>query len=156
MRRRLRLLHLVPRLPPVFDGVGDYAIHLARHLRSLDTESSFIVADPNWRGSLEIDEMMIARLPFPSASALYTSLATTSFDRLILHYVGYGFARRGAPFWLLAALRKWRVSPIARTTTGRPLLTIFHELWASGRPWQSAFYLSWAQRWIVRSLYRLS
>jgi len=37
-----------------------------------------------------------------------------------------------------------------------PLLTIFHELYASGRPWQSAFWVSPLQKQIMRSILKLS
>jgi hypothetical protein len=37
-----------------------------------------------------------------------------------------------------------------------PLVTIFHELYASGRPWQSAFWLSPLQKHIARRILNLS
>jgi hypothetical protein len=37
-----------------------------------------------------------------------------------------------------------------------PLLTIFHELYATGRPWQSAFWVSPLQKQIARSILNLS
>jgi hypothetical protein len=36
------------------------------------------------------------------------------------------------------------------------LVAIFHELYASGRPWQSAFWLSPLQKHIARSILNLS
>jgi hypothetical protein len=69
-----------------------------------------------------------------------------------LHCVGYGYQKRGIPFWLLNALRKWRHAvPRSR------LVTVFHELYAtSPYPWQSSFWLSSAQRYVAREIARLS
>jgi hypothetical protein len=78
------------------------------------------------------------------------------FDALLVHYVGYGYARRGTPFWLLAGIQRWRRSRKSPLGNTPKMVTFYHELWASGRPWQSAFYLHVAQRWIARSLQRLS
>jgi hypothetical protein len=37
-----------------------------------------------------------------------------------------------------------------------PLLTIFHELYATGRPWQGAFWYPHFQKQIARSILNLS
>jgi hypothetical protein len=66
----------------------------------------------------------------------------------LLHYSGYGFSRRGAPLWLLRKLREDRPKI-------RRLGVFFHELYAFGPPWSSAFWLSPAQRWVARSLVNL-
>jgi hypothetical protein len=63
----------------------------------------------------------------------------------LLHYSGYGFSRNGAPVWLVRKLRAER-SGIKR------LGIFFHELYAFGPPWKSAFWTSPAQRWVARSL----
>jgi hypothetical protein len=70
---------------------------------------------------------------------------------VILHFSGYGYQKRGVPLWLARGLRIWR-----RRAGRVPLLTIFHELYASGRPWQSAFWISPLQKQIARSILRLS
>ncbi len=61
----------------------------------------------------------------------------------ILHYVNYGYDPRGIPSWLPGRLR------------GIPrLITVFHELYASGSWRQSAFWLQPWQKRIARSLAR--
>ena len=67
------------------------------------------------------------------------------FDCVYLQYSGYGYAKRGAPLWLLKAVSKHR-SQIKK------LIVFFHELYAIGFPWSSAFWLSPSQRYIARSL----
>lgn len=66
---------------------------------------------------------------------------------LVLHYSGYGFAKRGAPLWLVRELQRH-----ARL----PLITMFHELYAAGPPTSSAFWLQPLMRWTARRLVGLS
>ena len=72
------------------------------------------------------------------------------YDHVLLHYVNYGFQKRGVPFRLLSILRELR-----RQRQGK-LVTIFHELYASGPPWKSAFWLQPVQIHLATSVGRLS
>lgn len=76
-----------------------------------------------------------------------TDTSTWSGDLLLIHFSGYGFQKRGVPTWLnkkISSLRKnFRVFGV-----------VFHELYASGPPWGSAFWLSGIQQKIVRDLAR--
>ncbi len=72
-----------------------------------------------------------------------------SGDSVILQMSGYGFARRGAPLWLLHELENRRKSI-------KTLGIFFHELYAFGPPWTSSFWLSPVQRYISRRLVELS
>ncbi|WP_427311766.1 hypothetical protein [Cupriavidus sp. H39] len=78
-------------------------------------------------------------------------LPATALDGadVILHYCGYGYARRGAPLWLLRRLREARPRM-------RRLGIYFHELYADGAPWRSAFWLSPVQRYIAAELAALA
>jgi hypothetical protein len=69
----------------------------------------------------------------------------SSSECLYLQYSGYGYAKRGAPFWLLKHLQTNR-------TQIKTLGVFFHELYAFGPPWGSAFWLSSLQRHIARRL----
>jgi hypothetical protein len=70
---------------------------------------------------------------------------------VVLHYSGYGYAKRGAPLWLVAAVRRFRsLCPETRW------ITMFHELHASGPVTSSAFWMQPLQRWVVRRLCQLS
>lgn len=70
-------------------------------------------------------------------------------DVVILQMSGYGFAKRGAPFWLLRELEQ-------RRNRIRSLAVFFHELYAIGPPWTSSFWLSPFQRHVARRLAELS
>jgi hypothetical protein len=86
--------------------------------------------------------------PFETAGA--SRLSSAEFDHVILHYVNYGYQARGIPFGLVPIMNELR-----QARRGR-LVTIFHELYASGAPWKSAFWLQPLQKRIARSLARLS
>lgn len=71
---------------------------------------------------------------------------------VIVHYSGYGYARRGLCFWLLHELESLR----ARYGTRLRLVTVFHELYASGPVSSSAFWLSPLQEFIAARLARMA
>jgi hypothetical protein len=70
-------------------------------------------------------------------------------DHVILHYVNYGYQRRGLPF---SSLPVWRA--LRESCRGR-FLVIFHELFASGPPWKSEFWAQPLQKKIARDVARL-
>lgn len=70
-------------------------------------------------------------------------------DTVFLQLSGYGFQKRGAPLWLLRALKSRR----ANIST---LITFFHELYAFGPPWSSSFWLSPLQRFVSYEIAKLS
>ena len=119
------ILQIVPRLPGTHDGVGDYAQTVARKMRELYSRETLFATPDSAR-------------------------AHENFAHVILHYVNYGYQKRGVPFGLLSIVRKLR-----RRCPGR-LLTIFHELYASGPPWKSAFWLRPLQVQIAKSISQMS
>ena len=72
------------------------------------------------------------------------------FDHVILHYVNYGYQKRGVPIGLLSVL-----SGVRRNCPGR-FVTVFHELYASGPPWTSPFWLQPIQKQIAKSVAKTS
>lgn len=143
---------IVPRLPPVIDGVGDYAMSLARELReSYSINSSFLVGDPTWVGEGKVEGFSVSKLTERKVAALNDVLPQHQDATVLLHYGGYAYARRGCPDWLVEGLTSWR-----NEYAQRRLITIFHELYASGPPWTSSFWLSRWQRNLTAQLARLS
>jgi hypothetical protein len=136
------LLQIVPKVPGGLDGVGDYALTIARKLREkfgCETVFASFGADSNETpgafGLVPLD-----RLPDDAMK----------YDRVLLHYVNYGFQKRGVPFRLLSILRALRQHHRGR------FVTVFHELYASGPPWTSAFWLQPFQKNLARSVANLS
>jgi hypothetical protein len=139
-----RLLQIVPRPPDDGGGVADYARQLARRLRELHSiTTTFLSAAPG--GSPETVDGFKLVSPLGAASD-----AINFPTALLLHYVNYGYDRRGLPVWLPSALRR------LQKTAGRRLVTVFHELYAAGSWSQSAFWLGPLQKSLARAVARLS
>src|SRR5687767_9796249 len=135
------VLQIVPQLPGTFDGVGDYALNLARAL-SADhgITTTFLVAAKTSLTSKDgyrvISGLDRARVP---------ELAQKC-EHVILHYVNYGYQARGIPFPLRTFAQRLRSQFRGRW------VTTFHELYASGPPWGSAFWLQPLQVRIARDM----
>ncbi len=127
------ILQIVPRAPRGRDGVGDYARTLAASLeRHHGLETIFVSATDG------------RHLVFPSGAE------PDHYDTIVLHYVNYGYDRRGVPLWLPPVLRR------LQRASGARLVTIFHELYALGSWRQSAFWLRPLQARIARGIAALS
>jgi hypothetical protein len=150
------LIQVVPRRTAEPNGVADYALALARVLRERSGIGSvFLSATSSAETPPKQDEWRTISVPRRRALDLAAVLRSLSVETgacaVLLHFVGYGYQNRGLPLWLVNGLKGWR-----RRTPDVPLLTIFHELYAIGRPWQSAFWLSPVQQQIARSILKLS
>jgi len=137
------LLQIVPRAPGSFDGVGDYALGLAKALAAHHGyETIFAAATPT---------AVTAREQFPVVPGLDFALdASASYDHLVLHYANYGYQSRGLPLRLREVARQLR-----KQLRGR-WITTFHELYAFGPPWKSAFWLHPFQKKIAHDIIDLS
>jgi hypothetical protein len=149
------IIQIVPQMPPVANGVSDYATILARKLRQdFGISTCFIVGDPNWVGATEIDNFQVYKVEERSAKALVSVLEeiAPASPKILLQYVGYGYAPRGCPVWLVDGLRQWQ-----RSRNKGILVTMFHELYATGYPiWSSAFWTEPIQKYLVARLVSMS
>jgi hypothetical protein len=143
------ILQIVPRFPPSISGVGDYAYLLARQLRAAhDIHTRFLVCVPSWPEDQEIDGFRVERFDSQKSGALARRMNSRGMpETVLLHYVGYGYHQRGCPLWLVRGLESWK-----RRNTKHRLIVMFHELYAFGPPWSSAFWTSPLQRALVKSL----
>jgi hypothetical protein len=153
---RTTLIQVVARRTAGPDGVAAYALALARALRAYTGANSvFLSGTPSWDATPVKDDWKTVcvpkRKPRILADTLQLLSAETNARAVVLHFSGYGYQKRGVPVWLVQGLRIWN-----RRARGVPLLTIFHELYATGRPWQSSFWLSPLQKQIARSILNLS
>ncbi len=78
-----------------------------------------------------------------------TDTSALSGEFVLLHFSGYGYQKRGVPLWLIDRVRSLR-------TRFKAVGVVFHELFASGPPWGSAFWLHGFQKRIARELLGLS
>ena len=138
------VLQLLPRAPGTLDGVGDYALTLARALRRQHGIGSVFIARETQGEAVESFPV------FPLADFSKARAAQETCDGVILHYVNYGFQKRGVPVTLVDLLKQ------LRRECGSALLVIFHELFATGPPWRSEFWLRPLQKKIARRLAELA
>jgi hypothetical protein len=144
-----QVIQIVPNLPPSVNGVGDYSTLLAKALRDRHgVETLFLVANAAWYGGAEVEGFPVRRL---DAKRAVIPFENADDAPVLLHYVGYGYSRRGAPVWLVNWLRVALRKPLPRR-----FYTFFHELYAVGPPWKSSFWLSPVQRWVCRQFARES
>jgi hypothetical protein len=115
----MKLVQIVPQLPPAPSGVSGYAAALAVELEErLGIESRFVTGAAGLTGST-----------------------------VLLHYANYGYQTRGCPVSLVRGLLRWK-----RSAAGRRLVTVFHEVYASGPFWRSSFWTSPLQRRLAATL----
>jgi hypothetical protein len=139
----VRVVQIVPNLPPPFEGVGTYAEALAQALaKRFGIETRFVVGDPAWSGGAN-GANGAQPVQGRTATDLLAALAGPA-DAVLLHYANYGYQRRGCPVWLARAMQRWRGQ-----RAGRRLVTVFHEVYATGPPWRSSFWTFPLQRRIA-------
>jgi hypothetical protein len=151
---------ITPRLPPAIDGIGDYCRQLWNQWpqeNSSDEQSAteknrwdFLVCEGAVESKRHWQEVDVFNFE-KSTAGLLQGLAKTKSATVVLQYVGYGYDRDGQPVWLAEALSKWRGAD-----PSRQLIVMFHETWATGRPWQRAFWHSHAQKRCAAELLSLA
>lgn len=148
----MRILQIIPRVPPPICGVADYSLNLARALGSQHgIETTFVSGAPPALGIEKWGEFSLVgaarHRPGEFASQL---LERPESEGLILHYSAYGFAKRGTPLWLALALLK-----LKKVRPAIPIVVMFHELGSRGTTWRSSSFWNWPiQQWIISRLYR--
>ena len=151
------MIQIVPALPPSINGVGDYALAVARVMRSeFGLDTAFVVGNPAWQGADEVEGFRVRKVAARTAQGLEAALleaarSAAGDSRVLLQLSGYGYSGRGCPWWLMQGLRRWR----AKRTDAR-LVTMFHELYAQAPPWRKTFWVSPAQRMVVKGIARSS
>jgi len=150
---RMQLIQIVPGFPPKVDGIGDYALQLARRLRrDQSIETTFLVADPDWQGGNH-DAFPVCRLGSRTPEALLEAIieleakAGTSSLPILAQFSVYGYEKRGCPFWFIDGLDE------LRQKRHNALCVAFHELEnSSSKPWSSVFWLTRIQRGLIKRL----
>jgi hypothetical protein len=152
-------VHIVPHLPPEICGVGDYAMAVGGKIEELHPEVRCGYLACGYRRS-NATENAAARRDITghcNVGEIWQCVTNLAEGRapeevaIVLHYSGYGFATDGAPTWLADALerrpREWSKCRV---------VTFFHELFATGRPWDRAFWLSGRQKTVAKRVARAS
>ncbi len=132
---------LVQVCPPGTGGVRDYADCLHQAWLARGIASELIEGRPTIAGEPSLAARLSALLPADAGTLV-----------VVVHFSGYGYARRGLCQWLVDEMHVLR----ARHGTALRLIVMFHELFATGMPWRSAFWLAPLQSSIARRLARLA
>ena len=146
----MRLLQILPRVPPSVCGVADYAWNLAGALQDQHgIQSTFLSAGTSWVQPTPPTAFPVHRLGELTSQALQSWVEERrgDFDAMLLHLSPYGYQKRAVPFWLASA---WQALATRKRTP--PSLTFFHELFASGPPTTSTFWLQPWQKSVLRRL----
>jgi len=130
----VRVLQLLPRPPESDEALGAFALALASGLEVHGIHSDFVAACGHTAAGLE------EQLRGPGAAP----------RAVLVHYVNYAYEPRGVPTALVATLESWRRAAHTR------LVTLFHEVHASGPPWRSSFWLAPLQRRLAARLLHAS
>lgn len=139
---------ITPRLPPAMDGIGDYCYQMCRHWSG--SPQNFLVLDSQKESQAFWKEVKIDQFE-PNKEALLNALTSMDIQAIFLQYVGYGYDLNGAPLWLPEALKEW-----LGIDKNRKLITMFHETWSSGTPFQKVFWYMGKQKQCVKELILLS
>jgi hypothetical protein len=136
-RFAVNIVHIVTAIPPVVCGVGDYGFCINEQLgHEYGFSPRLYVPEPSHLATKKAADL---------------KLTLQSAEAVILEYSPYGYQRYGIPWWLLRTLSQWKACGF-----GRRLVTIFHELYAVGRMWSSAFWTAPPQRYVTQKLAKLS
>jgi hypothetical protein len=139
--------------------VADYTAILSRRLVEVSdgtVEPVLVHAGNQSVEAIEVDFPSVDLSGRCSAVVLAKTIERLAADGegravVLLEYSGYGYAKRGAPLWLMQGLRR------VCGTDGIPLVAMFHEISASGeKPWTSTFWLSPVQSWVARRIAQCS
>ncbi|WP_230261439.1 hypothetical protein [Stieleria sp. JC731] len=143
------IIHLVPNSRAEGCGVTDYASAVCDQMQLLDREYETKIIRINAYDGSTTTEFFAAQF----WGHLKEQLAGIESDitAVVLHYSGYGYSRDGAPDWLAAAMND-RPDCFASI----PIVTFFHELYATAWPWRRTFWHSSRQRRVAESLAKSS
>src|ERR1700761_6777870 len=98
-RAARQIVQIVPGLAPKVDGIGDYALQLARQLKLRHgVETHFVVADPTWSAGEGGSEFSAVSLASRTADDFLKTLQETSSGGsstpLLVHVAAYGYEKR--------------------------------------------------------------
>jgi hypothetical protein len=139
-----QIIQVVPRLKPTRCGVSDHALALTSELKTrYGIDSAFVVLN-----STEQSDVPYSVIHCSPDRLLHAciSLSESQPAAILVHLSGYGYSADGAPTLLAEALGCVKAD-------GRfPVAVFFHELFAAGMPWKSAFWYSQRQKRAVRKI----
>jgi hypothetical protein len=136
-----RVDFVVQVVPSEGGGVYDHAKALATAWKRDAVDGAIVVSSETGPEPHCLTDAVVRALP-----------GTGARTGVLVHFSGYGYAKRGLCFWLNRELREIRT----RIGTTIPMGIVYHELFAFGAPWRSSFWTSVPQRSIARAIGRFA
>jgi len=141
-----KIIQIVPTYPPNIGGIGHYAKLLAHQLIKEGINSKFLVSD-----LCDCKITNNVKLFGKKTLKLSNLLENYNSKEIILHFSGYGFATRGLCFELIKSIKDWK----QRDKKNR-LITIFHEIYATGPIYRTSFWTYFPQKYLAKNLFKSS
>lgn len=139
-----QFIQVVSQLKPMRCGVSDHAIALASELKAnYGIDTAFVVLNSDERCDVPYSVTHCAPDQLLDACI---SLNKNQSAAILVHLSGYGYSEDGAPALLAEALRNLRKGSHFR------IAVFFHELYAGGMPWTSAFWYARRQKRVLRRI----
>lgn len=120
----MKIAQIVPRLPPYRDGVGDYAIWLAKQLSAAhNIDTQFLIFQAGSKNDANVEGFSALKLTEHTIQE-FNTLISPDVDGIILHYSNYPYlhGKWDAPFWMLDALNDIKQRLAVK------VIVMFHEL----------------------------
>ncbi len=143
------LVMITPYGAPGTNGLSDHVDQIVAALADQDIPSIDTIGVTRTAKEVDICRGIVMQGDSRGLNQLLDRYVTPGCT-LVVHYVCYGYQRQGCPFSLIRSLRDLRSLREFR------MVSVFHELYASGPPWTSTFYVAPFQRFLFRSLAGLS
>ncbi|OUC15277.1 MAG: hypothetical protein B0A82_07970 [Alkalinema sp. CACIAM 70d] len=153
----VKVITIVPRLPRMIDGVGDYSLCLAQELKQKHhIETLFIVCDPDWNDHDAVAPFSVEVLAQSSDEELFKLLCRLEDQASVVLFQlsGYGYHKWSIYSWIVKALIRWK----QRSGDRVKLVTMFHELYKEMglKPWRHRFWFGPMQKHLVKQLSQIS
>jgi hypothetical protein len=147
------MIQIVPVRAKAAEGVGDYAMRIAERMEAdHGIATRFIACTPLPEAQRRNDRWDTIELARRGADDLVAALERMPEGApILLQLSGYGFHARALTFWVAKALRQWRGAH-----ADCRVMTVFHELYATGPVWSSPYWVGGLQKLGVRQVYRQS
>ena len=139
------IIQISPTYPPDIGGIGIYTKLLSKHLKTKGIKSKILIS--YYLGQKNNNQILFGK----KSKSLEALLKKNNSQHVILHYSGYGYAKRGLCFNLIKSLKNWK-----QDKNDRKLITIFHEIYAKGPFYRMSFWTSIFQRYLAKKLFELS
>ncbi len=139
------IIQICPTFPPNIGGVGNYAKILRDYFKKKKINSKILVSD--YLKNKNEKQILFGK----KSKNLYSLIKKNNSSYIILHFSGYGYAPRGLCFNLLHSLKKWK-----QYKTKGKLITVFHEIYATGPFYRMSFWTSFLQKYLAKKILKLS